>query len=310
MLVPDLRRARQAHVARQHAQPHAATQRETAVARPQRGARAVDVDARELPLRVALGDHAVEHDAGLLAERQRQVEPRQHLAQRPGGEDAARFHHHQVVGQARHFVDGVADVDDRQRQLVVQAVEVGQHLGLAARVERRQRFVEQQQARVGAERARDRDALAFAARERGRAPRHQRADAQQLDDAVERDAALAGRDAAQAVFEVAAHVEVREQRRVLDHVADGAAMRRHPGAGGVVLPDFGAEGEAALRTLQPGDGAQHGGLAAARRAEQRRDAARRQLERDVEREVAAREAELGLDHRGGPADSRGARLTT
>ena len=53
--------------------------------------------------------------------------------------------HHQVVGQPRHFVGRVADVEHGNVQFVVQAFEVGQDLLLAREVERGQRLVHQQQ---------------------------------------------------------------------------------------------------------------------------------------------------------------------
>ena len=78
---------------------------------------------------------------------------------------AAAFHHHEVVGQPRHFVGRVADVEHGDLQFVVQAFEVGQDFVLAREVERGQRLVHQQQARAGEQRAGDGDALALAARE-------------------------------------------------------------------------------------------------------------------------------------------------
>jgi hypothetical protein len=68
----------------------------------------------------------------------------------------------------------------------------------------------------------------------------------------------------QAVLHVAAHAQVREQRVVLEHHADAAALDR---ARGDVLVAK-AHGAAGIRRLQPGDDAQRGGLAAARGAEQ------------------------------------------
>ncbi|MNF17854.1 hypothetical protein D3C80_2216040 [compost metagenome] len=50
---------------------------------------------------------------------------------------------HQVIGQAGNFILGVADVNQRDLQLVVQALEVGQDFALARPVEGRQRLVHQ-----------------------------------------------------------------------------------------------------------------------------------------------------------------------
>jgi hypothetical protein len=54
----------------------------------------------------------------------------------------------------------MADVEDRHRHLVAQALEVGQDLGLARLVERGERFVGEDQARRGKKRAADGDAAA------------------------------------------------------------------------------------------------------------------------------------------------------
>jgi hypothetical protein len=156
--------------------------------------------------------------------------------------------------------------------------------------------------------------LALTARQGVGAPLLQVADAQQLDHAVQRDAALRRGDAAQAVADVAAHVQVIEQRGLLDHVADRPPVHRHEPARGVVLPHLVADGDAAGRALEPGQRAQQRGLAAARRPEQCADTARRQGQIDVEREAVARQAQRQLDHGGGARGALGCvrrgRLTT
>ncbi|KDB88474.1 citrate (Si)-synthase domain protein, partial [Bordetella bronchiseptica D989] len=82
--------------------------------------------------------------------------------QRAAGHRAALLQQHQVIGQPRHFVGRMADVDHRDVQFVVQALQVGQDFALALHVQRRQRLVHQQQARAGQQRAGDAHALAFA----------------------------------------------------------------------------------------------------------------------------------------------------
>jgi hypothetical protein len=129
----------------------------------------------------------------------------------PSAKHAAGVHQHQVVGQPRHFVDGMADVDDGDAQFFVQPVQIGQHLGLAPRVQRGQRLVHQQQGRAGGQRACDGHALALAARQRIGPALQQVRDAQQVHHLVQRDAALAAGDALEAVREVVLHVQVRKQ---------------------------------------------------------------------------------------------------
>jgi hypothetical protein len=78
----------------------------------------------------------------------------------------------------------VADIDHGDIGLVAQPHQIGQDLELAAFVERAERLVEQQQARPRQQRAAERDALALAARELSGAATLQRADVEQLDDAL------------------------------------------------------------------------------------------------------------------------------
>jgi hypothetical protein len=60
----------------------------------------------------------------------------------------------------------MADIEDRHTRLVAQALDVRQDLDAALLVERGQRLVHQQQARMGEQGAADRDALLLAARQR------------------------------------------------------------------------------------------------------------------------------------------------
>ncbi|MNL88004.1 hypothetical protein D3C87_2174620 [compost metagenome] len=54
------------------------------------------------------------------------------------------------------------DIDDRDPRLVPQPLDIGQDFGLARLVQRRQRLVHQQQARLGEQGASDGDALFLA----------------------------------------------------------------------------------------------------------------------------------------------------
>ena len=262
-----LRLPRQADVARQDAHAHTAAQRQALVTRPQAAFGGAELQPRQLPRRIALGDRALQHHAGTFALRRGQIQPRQHVGQRPGCGDLAVRHQHQLVGELRDLVDRMADIDHRNVQLGMQPPQIGQHLGLARRIQRRQRLVHQQQARPGGQRARHGHALPLAARQGVGPARHQVADAQQLDGLLQgpqRTGVLRSRrSAASAVVEVAAHIQMREQGRILDHVAQRAVVRRHEAACGIVLPDLVAEAHVAGGTLQPSQCTQHAGLAAA-----------------------------------------------
>ena len=290
------RLAGDADVAGQHAGPHRRARRLLDRAEPQAAAR--HGDARQAVGKIVCGDGRLQHDARLVLPAQRQVGAREQVRHAALGQHTPGLQQHEVVGQPRHLVQRMGHIDDGQRHRAVQAFEVGQDLGLARRVQRGQRLVHQQQPRAGRQGAGDGHALALAAGERGGTAVHQRADAEQVHRLVQRDAALGGGDAALAVVEVAAHVEVREQRRLLDHVADRALVGRHEdGAGRVVLPGLAVQRDPSGRPLQSGQRAQQRRLAAARRAEQRAHALRRQGQRHLQREVAPRQRQPRLDHR-------------
>eukprot|EP01137_Pigoraptor_chileana_P022632 Opistho-2@7097 len=79
---------------------------------------------------------------------------------------------------------------------------------------------------------------------------------------------------------IAAHGEVREQRVVLEHHANAPLLGRHAPLG-AADHIFGQADLAARHRLQPGHGAQQGGLAAARGADQHPDVTGFQAERDA-----------------------------
>ena len=83
---------------------------------------------------------------------------------------------------------------------------------------------------------------------------------------------------------------MREQARVLEHIAQRAPVSRHEAAG--VLPGFAIHFEPARAALQSGDATQQRGLATTRLAEQGRDAASRQVEIDIQRKARVVQAEL------------------
>ncbi|MNY57406.1 hypothetical protein D3C86_1936090 [compost metagenome] len=68
-----------------------------------------------------------------------------------------------MVGQPRNLILGVADVQHRDVEFVVQALQVGQDFTFALGIQGRQRFVHQQQFRAGEQGAGDADALSLTA---------------------------------------------------------------------------------------------------------------------------------------------------
>ncbi len=133
-----------------------------------------------------------------------------------------------------------------------------------------ERLVQQQQARLRRERARQRDALLLAARELVRIRLRGGGEPDQREHRIDAPRAFAGGQLAQPERDVARDGEVREERVVLEHHADAALLGRHANRG--AGDDAAAEGDrAALHRLEAGEAAQHRGLAAAGGAEQAAD---------------------------------------
>ncbi len=80
-------------------------------------------------------------------------------------DDTSRVHHDDAIGVARDDSEVVRDQQHRHAQLVLQAVEELEDLGLNRHVERGRRFVRDQDLGVTHERHRDHDPLAHAARQ-------------------------------------------------------------------------------------------------------------------------------------------------
>ena len=84
------------------------------------------------------------------------------LAQLAVDEDA------DLVGERRRILVVVSDEQGRQAELPQQLLQLAAHLDLRVRIERGERLVEEQHARVARQSAGKRDALTLAARELGR----------------------------------------------------------------------------------------------------------------------------------------------
>ena len=106
-------------------------------------------DTRQVPCLVSFDDHRIEDDTDIFAEAYRQVEAGKDFAQCAAGDDLARIQHDQMVGESRHLIGCVTDVDDGNLEFVMQTFQVGQKFTLACRIESRQRLVHQQQSRTG-----------------------------------------------------------------------------------------------------------------------------------------------------------------
>ena len=187
---------------------------------------------------------------------------------------------HHPVGQATGFLQVVRDQQHRHRHLLAPGGEFAVQALARGRVHRRERLVEQQHTpRTGRplvrgrhhahQSPRQRHPLLLPARELGRpalqelAQTHPR---QQRTDGVWRPVGAGGQR------HIGLDVHVRKQRVVLEHQAHAALLRRKANTLRGVQPDLVAAGNAALQAVwrpQAGHGAQHAGLAAARRPDQR-----------------------------------------
>lgn len=145
-----------------------------------------------------------------------------------GGEAAVGEDEH-FIAKGEEILGVVADVEDGHAELVADAGENGKDRGFAGGIETGERFVEEKQARMGKERAGERDALAFAAREAGHGGGTEVGDAEDLADVGFGKALRVGTGEGgpgRAVAEVLRDAEMREKGGVLRHVAEVAAFGR------------------------------------------------------------------------------------
>src|SRR5690625_3239640 len=84
---------------------------------------------------------------------------------RPGLDDPARLHHHDVIGVLLDDGEVVGDQQDREAELPAEGVEQLEHLGLHRGVQGRGRLIGDQQVRFEGERPGDRHPLLLASRE-------------------------------------------------------------------------------------------------------------------------------------------------
>ena len=193
-------------------------------------------------------------------------------------------------------------------QVVAQAFEIGQDVGLARLVQRGERFVHQQEARRSQDRPAQRHALPFAARERAGAAVEQIADAEETGDVAKIGARGGAREAA-TVEQVLPDRHVGKESRILKDIADAAAMRRDEDPAGRVKERVGPERDVPFIGAQEArDGIDDAGLARARAAEERGDA-RARPDVDVEREAAQCMAEADRERHAWPMRRATARLT-
>jgi hypothetical protein len=130
-----------------------------------------------------------------------------------------------------------------------------------------------------------------------RPPRQQRREIQGIHHLVEGDDLPRVPRPLGGIAQVAQAGEVREEARLLEHIADRAAVRRHVDPAGAVEPDFPSQRQAARGSpLEAGQGAQQGALAAAARPEDRGHPGGVDLAGGLEGEATDLQAEVENQH--------------
>jgi len=260
----------------------------------------------QTPARVVRRDVHFENRPGFETARQRiELGAAHDVLHRTDGVDPASRNQHDRRGQAGDLCDGMADIDDRHSRLVAQPFEVGQDFILSPGIEGCQRLIHQQQPRARQQRAADRDALLFAAREPPGPAIEPCSDAEEIDDIVEvGDAPFPSRGEPAAKEQVLPDGEVREKPALLEDAPDPPSMRRDADRALGIEQNRAVHGDASpARTEQAGDRVYDGSLAGSRTAEQRGQAASGSKV-DIERKIG--EAVLDIDFEHGFSRRKGA----
>ena len=208
---------------------------------------------------------------------------REDLVDRADLADRAVDQDRQPIAERQRLGAVVRDHDGRHAGLFQQVAQLAAQRLAGGGVQRRERLVEQEQAGPRRQRPGQGHALLLAAGELGRPAPQQRAHAEPLGQLPHPGGPLRSRQPVEPVAEVGRHRQVREERVLLEEQSHPAGLRRHVDAARPVEPGLLAEAdEAGVGAIQPGQRAQHRGLAGARGAEEHGDG------RPLQRPPAAR----------------------
>ncbi|MNS50658.1 hypothetical protein D3C72_833120 [compost metagenome] len=185
----------------------------------------------------------------------------------------------------------MCDENRGQAQFALDLTDLFAQVLANARIQRRQRFVQQQQAWPGHQRAGEGDALALATGQLMWIACGEVLQLHQFQYFGDAFLAVIGIDLlhAQTKGDVLLHGHVGEQRIALEHHADPAFLRAHRHDIGTIEQDF-----AAIHRSQAGDAAQQGGFAATGRAEQGDELTFLDFAIDIAEHRGAREAFLKM----------------
>ena len=208
-----------------------------------------------------------------------------HFVRRALREHAALIKDDDAFAESKDFLAAVRDVKNRNAVGAVPGAQVVEDVSLGGRVERSERFVQQQDAGIGHERARQGDPLALASGNFLRATAAQPSDAKGVEDRGGAVLAILRVEAVEAIENVGFDAEMRKQRGVLKNVTDIAATHGQVDASLGVEEHAPADANAArVGADEAGDAVEQRGLARAGGAEQDGEAGRRG-DFDIEQEL-------------------------
>ncbi|AAW76941.1 phenol hydroxylase [Xanthomonas oryzae pv. oryzae KACC 10331] len=196
--------------------------------------------------------------------------------------DAAAVEDGHPIGQFQRFFLIVGDEYRGQAGAFMQLAEPAAQIAAHLRIQRAERLVEQQHARLDCQRTRQRHALPLAAGELGgitlfqTLQLHQRQQFLHACTDARFGPTLVAAAYAQAERDVLEHVHMLEQCVMLEHEADPTRLHAH--AGGIFIAE---QHLPAICMLQPGHDAQQRGLARAGGSEQRQQLALAHIQGDV-----------------------------
>ncbi len=190
--------------------------------------------------------------------------------------DSALAHDDDLVAQDQRLGLIVSDVDRGDADFALDALELDAHLLAQLEIEIGERLVEQQKTRPRDDGARQRRALLLPAGElSGELVGHFRK-SDQAEHVGNASIGLGAPDFAdlQRIGDVLCHRHVRPDRIALEHHADVALIRRQENSFGLrCVGDPSDADRAGIDAVKAGDAHERGGLAAARRPEQREEPA-------------------------------------
>ena len=190
----------------------------------------------------------------------------------------AVVHDDDAVAHGQRLLLIVGDVDEGDAGALLNALELDLHILAQLEVERAERLVEQQHARLADERTRDGDTLLLAAGQAGHIARLEagKTDEREHFARFQLDLGRVHLLDVQAEGDVLRNVQMGEQGVALENGVDLAAVGGH-----VVQTPALEQNVAAVGLLEAADDAQGGGLAAAGRTEQGHELAAFDVERDA-----------------------------